>query len=293
MLGYVRAYKPELKFREYDIYKGIYCTICKQLLKRYSPFAQLFLSYDATFLAMLRMAVKPECVTLKDSRCCYNPLKKCKSCGMESDETSYCADVSVIIFYYKLLDNISDKGFFKKLLSILFFPIAFLMHKKAARLRPEAENAVRRSVRKQAETEKNDCGNDAAADSSASALAFLASFGFDGETERSLSRLGYLVGKFVYLSDSADDLSNDIRQKNFNPLIKKYDSFHDSGGFYDYLKSLFEMNIGETLNAYDALHFYRFDTVIYNVLFYGLTNTEMYILKKYSAKEVTDDEKSV
>ena len=58
MLGYVRAYKPELKFREYDLYRGVYCSICKRLLKCYSPPAQLFLSYDVTLLAFVIMAIR-------------------------------------------------------------------------------------------------------------------------------------------------------------------------------------------------------------------------------------------
>ena len=59
LLGYVRAYKPELKFREYDVYKGVYCTLCKTLLRRYSPLGQLFLSYDASFLALVLLALSP------------------------------------------------------------------------------------------------------------------------------------------------------------------------------------------------------------------------------------------
>ena len=29
MLGYVRIYKPDLKVREYEVYCGYYCGICK------------------------------------------------------------------------------------------------------------------------------------------------------------------------------------------------------------------------------------------------------------------------
>lgn len=53
MFGYVRIYKPELKMAEYEHYQGIYCSLCRQLGKRYGPLARLTLSYDFTFLAMV------------------------------------------------------------------------------------------------------------------------------------------------------------------------------------------------------------------------------------------------
>ena len=58
MLGYVRAYRPEMKFKDYDMYKGVYCSLCKSIGKRYGLLARLTLSYDFTFLAILRMAVR-------------------------------------------------------------------------------------------------------------------------------------------------------------------------------------------------------------------------------------------
>ena len=46
LLGYVRAYKPDMKMRDYELYRGIYCSLCRALGRNYSPLAQLFLSYD-------------------------------------------------------------------------------------------------------------------------------------------------------------------------------------------------------------------------------------------------------
>ena len=51
MFGYVTVYKPELKVKEYEAYKGVYCTLCKRLGKDYGFLSRLTLSYDFTFLA--------------------------------------------------------------------------------------------------------------------------------------------------------------------------------------------------------------------------------------------------
>ena len=41
MFGYVRAYKPEMTFGDFEIYQGVYCSLCKRLGKRYGPLARM------------------------------------------------------------------------------------------------------------------------------------------------------------------------------------------------------------------------------------------------------------
>ena len=56
MFGYVKIYKPELKVKHYEAYKGVYCSLCKTLKKEYGAFASLTLNYDFTLLALTRLA---------------------------------------------------------------------------------------------------------------------------------------------------------------------------------------------------------------------------------------------
>ena len=53
MFGYVVINKPELKFKEFDVYKSFYCGLCYSLRSRYGFVGQFTLSYDMTFLVML------------------------------------------------------------------------------------------------------------------------------------------------------------------------------------------------------------------------------------------------
>ena len=66
MFGYIRPKIPELKVREYDQYKGIYCSLCKRMGKEYGVASRFALSYDSTFLDWTRSAhrFKPENVYL-------------------------------------------------------------------------------------------------------------------------------------------------------------------------------------------------------------------------------------
>ena len=279
MLGYVRAYKPEMRFREYDVYKGVYCTLCKTLLRRYSPLGQLFLSYDAAFLALVLLGLSDRCPESKPSRCCYNPAKKCLSCG-RGEIQDFCADVSVILFYYKIMDDLHDRGFGRRVLAVLLFPIAWCMRRKAKRLQPEAERIVCDSMRRQSAAEAQNASTDAAADPSASALAQLGALYVQSED---FSRFCYLIGRFVYIIDAVDDVRKDIHRGNFNPLKARYQQNQET--FAEYAMELLNLTIAELVKTFDRLTFARYKEIIYNVVFDGLYNSALYATVQYRSKE--------
>ena len=132
MTGYIKAFKPELKIKDYELYRGVYCSECRVLGKLYTPIARMLLSYDFTFLSIVRLALQEQCGKFEEGRCCANPAKKCLKCT-EDAELERSADVVIIVSYYKLLDDIADGGFFKRLACRLIKPALSLMHKKAAK----------------------------------------------------------------------------------------------------------------------------------------------------------------
>lgn len=76
MFGYIKPCKPEMKVREFDTFKAIYCGLCKQLSHVFGPFASFTLSYDFTFMATVSLAMKETCGGFKKCACAANPLKK-------------------------------------------------------------------------------------------------------------------------------------------------------------------------------------------------------------------------
>ena len=132
MFGYVRIYKPELKMAEFEHYQGVYCSLCKQLGKRYGVMARMTLSYDFTFLAVFRMALSDTCTGFKKGRCTFNPLKK-RTCCCENTHVEFAADAATLLMYHKLKDNMADNGFFHSLPARLLLPFASRAKKKAAK----------------------------------------------------------------------------------------------------------------------------------------------------------------
>lgn len=286
MLGYVRAYKPNLKIRDYEAYKGVYCSLCRNLGRRYSPLAQLFLSFDFTLAALLTLALRREDFRLIPCRCPYNAAKKCYKCA-EKEALDACADAVIITVYYKILDNLHDKGFKSRLLSALVFPAVSLMHRKASRLAPDAEKCISSATagQKQTEAQKN-CGIDRAADPSAAALAEIFSQGFEGDNRLILSSLGYMIGRFVYILDAADDLEEDARRGNFNPFageIADFSSAEQREAFAVKIKQMLNLTQHEAAAAFELLEAKRFGAVLRNIIYDGLDSSADSVLLKYTS----------
>lgn len=288
MLGYVKAFKPEMKIKDYELYRGVYCSLCRALGRNYSPIAQLFLSYDFAFAAVLRLAVMQECFSFSHKRCPYNPAKKCMICS-EKNELDYCSHAVIITVYYKVLDNLCDKGFKSKLIAALIYPLVWLMHKKAVHLAPEIEKIIGESMKNQSVIEKKkDIGIDEAAHPSADALGGVISLGFDDDLKNKLYSLGYMVGRFVYILDAADDLEDDVKNESFNPFKAEFADIKDEECRRKFARKANEMlNLTHSgaLDALDEIEKNRFEDILENIIFDGLDYSRKTVLGKYTANE--------
>ncbi len=288
MLGYVKAFKPEMKVKDYELYRGIYCSLCRALGRIYSPVAQLFLSYDFAFAAVLRLAAADGGCSFSPNRCPYNPAKKCMICSGK-DELDFCAHAVIITVFYKVLDNLHDAGFKSRLVAALIYPIVWLMHKKAARLAPEIERIIGDSMKKQAQIEqKNDVCLDEAAHESAHALGEVIALGFDGERKNSLYTLGYMVGRYVYILDAADDLEDDLKSGSFNPFKSEYCDIENTKTkeeFAERVRGMLNLTQSSALDALDSLEKKRFGDILENIILDGLTFSGKKMLKKYLPQE--------
>ena len=115
LFGYIKVARGELKIKEFELYRGVYCSLCKAIGKKYGLISRFTLNYDFAFLALLNMSLKDGCDMFSQKRCTFNPLKKCNFCK-SFDNFMMPAAAAMIMAYYKLLDNIADEKGFKKLL---------------------------------------------------------------------------------------------------------------------------------------------------------------------------------
>lgn len=278
MFGYIKPYRPELKIREAEEYKSIYCGLCKELGKSYGLFAKMTLSYDFAFMAMLFMSINSEiCPTEEKCRCIVHPIKEQCFCSKNS-ATSLSATAAVILVYYKLKDDLADKGTIKKILAFLLMPFAKAARKKALAGGGDAvfiDNAVQKMTEAQLSLEKASCArSDEAAEPTAKFIEEIITLGGKKEDERALRRFGYLLGRYIYLCDAMDDLEDDRKKGNYNPFV-----FGEKKAFDDAKSAIF-VTVAELSDDLALLPLDRYKEIVENIICMGLKNEALVILKR-------------
>ena len=77
MFGYVKPDSAELRVKDYDFYRATYCGICRETGRVTGNASRVTLSYDAVFLALVRMLfIGEEEFSSRMRRCAVHPLKK-------------------------------------------------------------------------------------------------------------------------------------------------------------------------------------------------------------------------
>ncbi len=287
MFGYIKTYKPEMKIREYDAYKAVYCTICKQLRKEYGIFARFTLSYDYTFLAMLRMGSLNSCVQVKKGRCPFNPLKKCNNIHCEDTSLSYACAVAMMMVYYKWVDTKKDEGFGKRFLAALLSPFVKSWYKKSAKQYPELAKIMDKYSQAQQTAEANSqLSFDEYAHPTAAVLGKIFSYEItDNAHARILYTLGYNVGKWIYLTDALDDFTQDAKQGKFNPYLLRLEKQIPLSELVSFAMGQLNICMDEACKAFDLLGVRNFHPILHNILFLGMDNQLKIITGKVTEYE--------
>lgn len=285
MFGYITIDKGEMLCKDYEAYKAVYCSLCKQLGKEYSFLSRFILSYDCTFYAVVALSLSDECAGFRNGRCAFNPLKKCNYLKSEKKELSIAAALSVITLYYKIVDNIADGAFFEKLGCLFLKPLVSLWHNKAKKEYPQIEEIVSVMSDEQFKVEKEqDCSVDKSAEPTAQMLAKMMSMlsNENSDNSRIYYNFGYFLGKWIYLCDAADDYADDVKKDSFNPYVNKYKNAEPD---FDDINASLNHCLSEVYLSSKLMNFKRFDRIIENILVFGLPKKQKEILTNNKTTE--------
>ena len=272
MFGYVVINKPELKFREFDEYRGFYCGLCHSLKQRYGIIGQLTLNYDLTFLAIVLTALYEEKTIKVNRRCIIHPLHKMVQ--YENKYIDYCADMTILLSYYKFLDDISDERSFSATMESKLLKNAFA---RVSEKYPDKKEFVEKQLLLNQKLEEENCHDiDSLANLTGKIMACLFNYQ-DDEWSKYLKDMGFYLGKFIYLMDAYEDVEKDVRNKQFNIFKDKY----QSDSFDDDTKELLMMMIAKCNNVFEILPILQYHGILINVLYSGVwTKLEMIRQKK-------------
>ena len=220
MFGYVRPSARRLSGEEQERFTAVYCGLCHTLQRRYGFVARMILNYDLAFLAIL-LDESGACRSCK-KRCMVHPVKK-RPCGLPSAALDTASDYSVILTWWQLRDGVADHGFWKGLkyrLAALFLRRSY---RKAREQQPHFDAHTRQHLEELATLERENCPSiDRAADTFAGLLAGAAAGVNDPVRRRVLQQMFYHLGRWIYLTDAADDLKKDIKSGSYNPLALRF-----------------------------------------------------------------------
>ena len=281
MFGYIKTDKPEMKIKEYEAYRGLYCSLCKAMGKHFGILARLTLSYDITFLLLARLSFTGTLPIFEGGRCPFNPTKKCNYCCNTDEELRYAAAVSMMMFYHKVRDNIADGSMSKRLLMYLILPWAKIKYKKAKKMYGEIASVTEACMKDQAETEKkNTAVTDEAAHASAEALGKIAAYNLN-DPESNIYRFGYGIGKWVYLTDAFDDIEKDIMSEGYNVFVNKYNlkSGELTQQVKDEITGTINMSSGLFIAAFEKIENKTLTPIMENIIYEGMHKSLDRILK--------------
>lgn len=278
MFGYVKPYNPELRVRELEEYKAVYCGLCKQLGRSFGVFARFTLSYDFAFLAMLKTALDRE-ICPETERCACIAHSFCKRLRVrENAAMQMAARAAMISVYYKLLDDREDEGFFRRIGAALLLPFAKRARRKALAFADgaAADEAAAKMSAAQAQLEAEKCQiPDAAAEPTANFLAaVLKNCAATAEQAAVLERFGYLLGRYIYLCDALDDLEDDRRRGRYNPFL------YAGGEAAIAAKNALFLTTAELSDDFDLLELHRYEGILENIIRIGLRAEVIRIEKK-------------
>lgn len=282
MFGYIKCYKPELKIVEYESYRAIYCGLCKRLQESFGILSSFTLSYDFAFLSLIEASINDTPIKIEAARrCTVNPLKKVSYCT-NPEFLDYSCDVAMIMLYHKLKDNISDGLFVERTKSRLALTQFTRSYKKCKYKHEELCKIVEHNMNIQRKVELlNTKSFDEASDPSAKSLEYVFSqISSDPTQKRILERLGYFLGRWVYLIDAVDDLESDEKNGCFNILLSN--SF-GTNSFSDAVKIIspsINATLSEIINSYELLDIKKFKSILDNILYMGLKHVQDSILYK-------------
>lgn len=279
MFGYVLPRRDVLEEEEITRFRAAYCGMCHTLGRRYGWTARFLLNYDFTFLSML-LTKEDAQLHMVCRRCVASPCRKRRLCLCGAGQEA-AADESVILAWWKLRDQVEDSGFFRsipaRLLSWLYRPA----YRKAARLRPEFDRMVRQCLGELRALERANCPTiDQPADTFARILSAAALGEVDERRRRALEQLLYHLGRWIYLVDAWDDLEEDRRRGNYNPVLLRYelDRTEAMGPARQAIRVTMDHSLNLIRSAFYLLEPGPWNSLTENILCQGLPLVEQLVL---------------
>lgn len=281
MFGYIAINKAEMKFKDYDLYHSYYCGLCRRLKDIYGIRGQMTLSYDMTFLILLLTGLYEPTTNTSVLTCMAHPFAK--HAMRTNTYTDYAASMNLILSYYKCKDDWKDEYRKKSLLA-------------SRALRPKVNIAVSQYPKKAARISSDlqklsyyeklqETDLDRMAGFFGDIMAEIFALRKD-EWEKSLRKIGFFLGKFIYLMDAYEDIEKDTKSGSYNPLKE---TFRADAGFAEDFRAVLTLMMSECSQEFEKLPILLHADILRNILYSGVWRRYTAVTQKRLQPESAQD----
>lgn len=284
MFGYVVMNKPEIKFKDFDVYRSFYCGLCRELRERYGIVGQLSLTYDMTFVILLLSGLYEPPTRQGTTRCVIHPVKK--QPVRKNEITEYAADMNLLLAYYKCMDDWNDE---RKLVRFGYAKLLEGRNQKAAdRYRKKADAIAALLGELSAMEKAGEKDIDKMAGCFGRIMEEVLAYKED-MWEASLRKLGFYLGKFIYLLDAYEDVEKDIENGNYNPFSENYIMKEFEGQ----VRQILIMMLAEVCKEFEKLPIIKYADILRNILYSGVWCRFETVSKKRREEREREDVRSI
>lgn len=262
MFGYVRINKMDLTFREYEHYKAYYCGLCKYLKRNHTELSRMTINYDITFLIVLLSSIYQPSAQVFHEKCIVDPVKKKKH--IINEITEYAASMNILLAYYKLEDDVNDEGDIKSRLVRRAYRKSF---KTAYDKYPQKADFIKACLGELRSLEED---QSTSIDRTSNCFARLLEEIFDykdDEYRDRLRKVGFNIGKYIYIMDAYEDLDQDLEKGRYNPFSSYKD---DREGLKVKVDKLIGMTLARLEEAILNLYIKVNKSIIDNIIYSGV-----------------------
>ena len=261
MFGYITVNKRELKVKDFERYLSYYCGVCQDLKQSCGEFGRITLTYDMTFLAILLTGLYEEKNSQERHFCLLHPMHK-RPCR-RNRYTSYAAYMNILLVDHKLMDNWQDEKKRGSLGAAWFLRRFYL---KIASSYPRQVKAIRRYLNELHKVEEVWAEDiDLAAGLTGQLMEEI--FVYQEDIWSSdLRKIGFYLGKFIYLMDAYEDLEEDQKMGTYNPFLSVV-------GRPNYEESVFQiltMMAASASKAFEKIPILKNVDILRNILYAGI-----------------------
>lgn len=271
MYGYIIPDKPNMLIKDFTFFRAFYCGFCKSIGKKCGQVARLGTNYDMTFFNIFLHNVMNKEIEICQEACILNPVRK-KPVVKNDDLTELVVDVNTLMFYYKVEDDYFDG---KKFEASMLAPIIKPKAKKARERMPEIDALMKEQFVLLREMERaEETSIDKVSEPFSIIISETARIILGEKFNDDCYNLCYNLGKWVYLMDALDDISEDYEEKRYNPFLAKFQNYESREQFLETNKENLEFIMisvyNGIVNSYNRLDVKISEGILSNVFYLGL-----------------------